>query len=239
MLQTSLTLDQLQTYSKCPRQYGYSIGAPKPKDMSTRSIIKDLIKQAYANRSQHGYDPQWETIKSRVDKLVYENVDISNKEAYKLAYKRAMNLLSIMHQWYYKLFSKDDRDGLVNIPLNVLVNKTTITSNIEVAILDKHYQIVPIIFNDQDILPTMLYNNLKFKSLLWLIYKETDIYPKLTYYYQVTDSNISKHEIYNKTPLSTIENYMNFMVRGIENKIFYPSVSEQCNNCEYNSICSI
>ncbi|HLX54686.1 MAG TPA: hypothetical protein VKR58_12125, partial [Aquella sp.] len=88
-------------YSACPRKYGYSIlTAPSNKSPdNNKNAIKDLIKQAYANKSQHGYIPQWDTIKTRVNKIAYENIDISNKEAYSLAYKRSLSLLAIMHQW--------------------------------------------------------------------------------------------------------------------------------------------
>jgi hypothetical protein len=237
----TLTLEQIQTYSSCPRQYGYSIGAPKQpaEDNFIKSSIKTLVKQCYANRSQHGYDPQWDTIKSRVNKLCFVDTDINDKEAFQFAYKRSYNILRVMHHWYYKLFANDSVEGLVNIPLNVLVNKTIVQAQLDIALLDKEHKLIPIIFNDNDILPTMLYNNIQFKTLLWLIYKETGVYPELVYYFNITQESIHKHEVYNKTPVNVIENYVNFIVRGIENKIFYPSVNSQCSSCRFEKQCTI
>jgi hypothetical protein len=240
--QQTLSLEQIQIYSSCPRQYGYSIGAPKPQapeDHFIKSSIRTLIKQSYANRSEHGYDPQWDTIKSRVNKLCFKDININDKEAFQFAYKRSYNILRVMHHWYYKLFCNDSVEGLVNVPLNVLVNKTTVNAEIDIALLDSKHKLIPIIFNYNDILPTMLYNNIQFKTLLWMIYKETGVYPKLVYYYVINNESIHKHEVYNKTPLNVIENYVNFIVRGIENKIFYPSVNTQCDTCSYNKICTI
>lgn len=245
MLQTfqktfHLSPTQIQSYSICPRQFGFELQVPPITKQDTfKENIKILIKQCYINRTQHGYNPQWETIKQRINKICFSEIDINNKEAFKLASKRAINLLGVMHVWYTKHFSIDSREALVNVPLQVTVNKTIISETLDIALLDAKYQVVPVIFNDTDILPNMMYNNMKFKTLLWLIYKEINIVPNVSEYLVITNQSIQVHKLFNKTHMDTIDNYVNFIIRAIENKIFYPSVSEHCNSCSFRDVCVI
>lgn len=245
MLQTfqktlHLSPTQIQSYSVCPRQFGFELQTPIiSKHDPFKENIKLLIKQCYINRTQHGYNPQWETIKQRVNKICFVDTDINDKEAFKLASKRAIQLLAVMHIWYTKHFSNDSREALVNVPLQVTVNKTIISDTLDIALLDTKYQVVPVIFNDTDILPNMMYNNMKFKTLLWLIYKEINIIPKVSEYIVITDLTVQVHKLFNKTHMDTIDNYVNFIVRAIENKIFYPSVSEHCSGCNFKDVCII
>lgn len=235
-----LTLDQIQLYSNCPRKFGYTLAAEtiQPQPDFFRESIKALVKQCYINRSQHGYNPQWDTVKARVNKLCFADVDMSNKEAFQFAHKRSVELLTVLHYWYHKHFSEESREALVNIPLSVTVNRTVIEETLDIAVLDSKYKLIPTIFNDTDILPNMLYNNMKFKSLLWLVYKETGVIPEVTNYLVITQQGIHPHKVFNKTHMDVIDKYVNFIIRAIENSVFYPSVSSQCDTCEFQKICT-
>lgn len=237
----TITLDQIQSYSICPRQFGFNIAETidLPTKNAFRDNVKELIKQSYINRTQHGYSPQWETIKQRVNKLYFSSIDINDKEAFKLASKQSISLLNVMHYWYYKHFSNDTREALVNIPLQVTVNRTILETNLDLAFLDNKYNVIPALFNDNDILPNMLYNNMKFKTLLWMVYKQIEIIPDVSKYIFITDQTVQVHDIFNKTYMDTIDRYINFIIRGIENKIFYPSVSSHCDSCAFKNKCII
>src|SRR5262245_14854195 len=142
-MQLKISLEQIMMYSKCPRQLGYHIAAKIPVhntiSSKDRIIIKELIKQAYINRTKNNYNPQWETIKARVNKAYFEKVDVSNKEQFKKVYESSIKCLSILNDWYYKYFLLDDRTGIVNVPLNIDVSKSIVTGVIDIVLIDPKY----------------------------------------------------------------------------------------------------
>jgi CRISPR/Cas system-associated exonuclease Cas4 (RecB family) len=232
-----INLNQIQLYSSCPRKFGFVQSVPPTKQED--NIFKTIIKQCYINRSQHGYDPQWETIKTRVNRHYFADVDIKDKEAFSTAYKQSLATITVLHYWYHKTFMSDNRHGIVNIPLGVQVSNSTIVASVDIILLDQKYGPVPLIFSDNYPSLLTLHNDIKFKTLLWLIWKETTYESKKTEFAITTSESIKYTSIYNKSSMDTIEKYVNFIVRGIENKVYYPSVNTQCNSCEYAKICVI
>lgn len=234
-----LTLDQVKRYSKCPRQFSFveSAGDIFSKPNPETQIAKTLIKQSYTNRSQHGYDPQWETIKTRINKHYFSSIDVSNKDIFQYTYKKSVAMMGVMHYWYYKVFLNDTRHGVANVPMSVDVSNSTINISIDAILIDNKYGPVPLIFNDDGQEAIELHNDIKFKSMLWMIWKNTGMVPKTVEFATVTTDSVKYQRIWNKTPMQTIEKYINFIVRGIENKIFYPSVNSQCNHCAFKQIC--
>jgi hypothetical protein len=71
-----------------------------------------------------------------------------------------------------------------------------------------------------------------------MIYKEINIVPELTEYIVIAPESVQVHKIFNKTHMDVINDYTNYLVRGMEHKIFYPSVSKDCNECPYKNICT-
>lgn len=234
-----ISLEDIRIYSKCPRQYFYGKSVPFTRTEDRyRSIIKTVIRQSYINRSQHNYDPQWETIKTRINKLYFENVDVSRKEIFDPIYRQSVATMATMHYWYHKIFLNDMRSGIVNIPMNVDISNSSINFSMDI-LLDNKYEAVPLLFNDYNLVPVELSNDIEFKSLLYLFYKATDLYPKVVEYGIITQDSVKYQKVFSKTPIDTIEKYVNFIVRGMENKIFYPSVNEQCSSCRFKDICTI
>ncbi len=234
-----LSLEDIKTYSKCPRQYFYDKNAPsiRYKDQY-RSVIQTVIKQSYINRSQHNYDPQWETIKTRINKSYFENVDVSKKEVFEPIYRKSVATMQTMHYWYHKIFMEDLRPGIVNVPLTVDISNSVINLTVD-TLLDNKYEVVPLIFNDNNLTPIQLANNIEFKTIMYCIYKAIGVYPKVIEYAIITQDSVKYQKVFNKTPIDTIEKYVNFIVRGIEHKVFYPSVNEQCENCRFKDICTL
>ena len=239
----SLTLDQIQNYSICPRQLGYKLinGDNGNSSLSPiRKIVKEIIKQAYINRAQHSYTPQWETIKARVNKACFEDIDINNKAQFKIIYEQSITILNILSGWYHKIFLSTKHEGITNVPLSVVINRTTISYQADLVLYDSDYGIIPVLFNDNDILPTMLYNNIKYKSILWLLYKELDVISKLSQYIFIGPNSLQVHNIYNKEDsIKRTGRYLEYIVTGIEKQIFYPCISSECNTCLYKDICTI
>ncbi len=234
-----ISLEQILTYSKCPKKYSFDLYNIKQKSINKNDeIIKNLIKEIYINRAQDGYTTQWETVKSRIDKICFKDINIKDKTAFNDAYNRSKNLLSIMHTWYYKYFSLDKREGLVNLTLDTQVDKLTISHTYDLIILDPNYKTIPIIFalNNWDY--TTLHNNLYIKLITWMLYKNLGYDSKVLEYWIPNSNSIEIRKIFNKTKMDILEKYINFIVRGIEYDIFYPSVNEQCNTCEYKNICT-
>lgn len=233
--------DHIQTYSQCPRQFSFKYNSEYnfSKLDPNRESIKDLIKQCYINRTKHGYDPEWNTLKSRINKICFGHININNKIEFDLAYKKSISLLKLFHRWYYKEFKRDTRQGICNVKLSVPISSSIVDVTVDLILLDPKYKVVPIIFDDDSLLPEQLHNNIKIKSTLYLLYKEIGHYPSLFEYYSISPERIDIHHAYNKTQLDIIEKHVNFIVRGIEYKAFYTSVSEQCNSCSFQKICNL
>lgn len=233
-----LTLDDIQAYSQCPRQYAFRKNAGLGMQSSKyRYIIREIIKQCYINRTQHNYDPQWETIKTRINKFYFENIDVSRKEIFEPVYRESIATMGTLHYWYYKIFNEDVRTGIVNVPVSLPVSNSILTTIIDVVLLDKQYGPVPIVFDNDKIIPNQLSTNIKFKSLFFMLSKELQVPVTVCEYGIITEQTVKYQKVFNKSAIDTIEKYVNFIVRGIENKIFYPSVNEQCNHCSFQQIC--
>lgn len=229
----NLSLDQIKAYSICPRQFGFRENV-QTSFRKNKIIEHELIKQCYVNRSQHGYDPQWDTIKSRVNKYYFDPVDIKDKIAFQNAYQSSIKTIGKMHNWYYKIFIQDSRHGISNVPLSVEVSQSVITAFADLILIDKKYGPVPLLFSTEESIFSLA-NDIGYKTFLWMIMKETGYNCKQTEL--VFETKYSK--LWNHSSMDTIEKYVNFIVRGIENKVYYPSVSAECNACEFRPICVI
>ncbi len=235
-----LVLDpkQIKLFASCPKQYSFLVNSgldTKPKV----NIIKELIKQCYINRTQHGYNPQWETIKTRINKHCFGPVDIKDKEAFQKAYRESVNLIGILHYWYFKIFAEDNRTCVVNVPLKIQVSNSFVQSSIDLVALDSKYQMIPILFDDSEIDFVKPYNDIIFKVLMWMIWKETGVFIKKVDHAVVTQDSVQYSSVWNKSSMDTIEKYVTFIVKAIENKVFFPSVGSQCSQCPFEKICSI
>lgn len=233
-----LSLNDIKIYSKCPRQYSYLRQVEIPtKTSSYRTIIKQIIKQCYINRTQHNYDPQWETIKTRINKFYFEHTDVTKKEIFEPVYRESIATMATLHYWYYKIFMEDPRHGIVNVPIETEISNSTVNIIIDIVLLDKKYGPVPVLFDDNKYLAFDLSRDITFKSMFFMLSRELQTSSVVAEYAIITENSVKYQKVFNKTPIDTIEKYVNFIVRGIENKVFYPSVNEQCNHCSFREIC--
>ncbi len=220
---------------------GYELVSPlvSKVPVSKDTIVKDIIKQCFINRSQHSYNPEWETIKARVNKACFESIDINIKEDYEKAYQLSIQCLQILHYWYYKSFTLDTREALINVPINLLVSNSTINAQIDIVLLDNKYGAIPIVFSN-GLSPNSLYNNIETKGLLWLLYTQLEKYPTKYEYLVINERVVDTNILFAKSDsIDRIGKYIVHIVKSIESQVFYPSVSEACNSCRFSSICTI
>ncbi len=236
-MHSKLSLEKILLYSQCPKKYSFDLHQIKKNTIdSNKLVIKNLIKQIYINKTKDGFTTSWETIKARINKICFEPVDINNKEQFNIALKRAESLLSIMHGWYYKYYlNQTVQEGLVNIPLERLVSKTTITHTYDLVVLNLKHKAIPVIFDTI----TNPHNNLYLKAMVWLLSKELKEPINKIELWDITSTKVDIVSLYNKTDIEYIDKCINFITRSIEFKIFYPAVSEQCNSCEWKNVCTI
>lgn len=235
-----LTLEDIELYSKCPKQYSfYKATKTNPiihyKD--EERIVKEIIKQSYINRTQHNYDPEWSTIKSRINKYCFEGVDVSQKDIFEPVYRKSIQIMTALHYWYYNMFVNDSRFGIVNVPLSINVANSTINMVADIVLIDQEHGPVPIIFGDTTTKSTTVNRDIKFKTMLLALAKQTQTAVRAAEMVLITPETVKYKKLLNKTPIDTIEKYVTFIVKGIEHSIFYPSVNEQCNNCSFRNVC--
>ncbi len=202
-------------------------------------VIQDVIKQSYINRTKHGYDPQWETIKARVNKAYFESVDINDKDLFRATYTSSVHTLDLLNRWYYKHFLADKRSGIVSVPLRVQIDKSLVIATADIVLIDEKNGPVPLIFGSNDMPANMLYNSIKFKGLLWLIKQETGMYPKVAEYITINESIQVSKVFSTERSIDNTKMFVSSIVKNIQQQIFYPSVNEQCHICPFKDICSI
>ncbi len=233
-----IQLNQIAKYSACAQKYSLSqISLPTKTNDGFKDHIKELIKQCYVNRTKSNSDPTWETVKNRINKICFEDADINNKEEFNEAYKLSIRLLTVMHHWYYKQFTKDKLTGFVNLPLSYFYGSFSIEETLDLVFLDNKFGIIPVFFSDIPIAP--LYNNIEYKSLLYMLYLETNVAPEVTDYLIIKEESVIRKRVVNKVEaIKQMGKHINHILTGISNKVFTPAVSEQCDSCEFKSICS-
>ena len=235
-----ITLQQIQKYSECPRQLHYKQSLEKelyPKVVDPfKVLVKDIIKQSYSSYIKNKSYLSWITIKNRIDKICFKSTNIDDSDQFDKAYKQSIKLINGLYKWYYSYYIKSP-PALVNVDLSIPIGNSVINHRLDLLFI-KEDRLVPLIFDD-----TMLsipYNRLEYKALLWLIYKETQQFPKVTEFIQIREQSIKSLSMHNSLDIiDKLERYILHIVQGIEKSIFYPSINSQCNECEFKTICTI
>lgn len=241
---------KIEIYSKCPRQYEYvdrsnSFG---PKLLSPKAqLLKDVVRSSYMKAARHTRTNPWRQVTAEIDKFVFKDLpdkDSANyEEQAEELYKKSIKYIRLLQkQWYDPLFLSEGLDGFPDFKCFYVFGDIIITDAADLVLYNEK-ELIVCTFTDVEATQAMLYNSIRLRAQALMLYKSLGrnitrlrgmSWDSNTDLISVRDVHVHNHqEFMNKTEKTLIH-----ILNGINNKVFYPAVNEQCSMCPYNRICS-
>ena len=228
------------TYMKCPKRSLYSkhfVHSPRPYYL----LIRKIIQSVYVRFAKSGIVPTWKAVRSIATRSLEAALpNLVNKPV------KVENLLVNVYRWYKThLLGSHCFPGLVNLPLLLeLGHSVTLVDSIPIVIFSENIELVD--FKEvPDKNKYRGYQNFKVKGdfeaqlRTWAFWKCSNILP--TKYSRViigtTGIKIVTVNVDRKMLENTIEPITKHVVNGIQQGIYYRSISEQCNSCPFLQQC--
>lgn len=211
-------------------------------------LLKDIVCSAYLRASRQTKKNPWRLITAEIDKFIFADIlprehpdydtDIDTK------FKRSVDYIrSIQKTWYDPYFLTEGMEGFPELkcaylcPGNILVTDTT-----DLVIFNEK-DLILCRFSNVELTPAVLYNDIRLRAQALMLSKSLGrtVTKLRNMSWEEDKTKISVRDINIHKPVEFMgktENAILHMVNGIRNKVFYPSINEQCNSCPFNTICS-
>ena len=238
-----VTLQEIFEQSKCPNKRFYSIKY-KNKVVNTISkdefIVRNIIKKCFVSSNTKNFyqSIQWNTVKNEIDKACFADIDINDKEQFDKEYNRSVSLRQKLHSFYYDYFVDETRDAICNLDTSFDIKDVRVSISIDLVLFDTE-NLIPVIFIEDGINPEHLSNSLKIKGKCLSLYKNSGYWPDQIGIINIIENKIKITFIKNNCSLKEIDDAMSILAMSVGANIRYPSVSEQCEVCDFKKICGL
>jgi len=202
-------------------------------------IIDSVISKSYTQALETTFKPEWRRIIAWVDKRVFADVDIYNKEEFERARKTAEHILVFLKKWYKKVLIPEQVLAYPNLVFSIPVSDSEVSDEIQIVKLEEK----PIIFDTNSVV-----------GLDWQMYTDIDIRIRALL---VADSLNCNSVIYHRIAMGELGGFNQNMieiadghnqrtrrvvtqvVKSIEKGVDFPSLTELCTRCPYRRRCKI
>ena len=237
-----IDLSSIDTYAKCPRKYSYSLNLIEGVIPEGKSqLLKRIVSNAYFPLQKMGQRKTWRNSMAEIDKYCFGQVDTTNDEQTRSAYKESLSLIGdLKKNWYDFHYMADSVDGISDIPVSLTLPSGVVVSDTLDLILYSKSELILCYFSNIEQPAVSLYNNIRLRGQALLLTEavKRDV-TSIRYYTWIDKVEIKEirirqpQEFMNRT-YKTISH----IVDGIQGGVFYPSVNEQCLRCPFNKKCS-
>lgn len=233
------TLKKIKTFSKCPRRYWFLQGLHGKPISQDLSIAISVIKKAYIITNDTGFKVKWRKIIGWVNRRVFKNINVKDKEQYNLALKSAEYILKFLHSWYYQVYMENSGVSYVDISIETMINNHLISSILPIVNVDEAPTIVSI--GNIEKKEINLSNNIEVCGQMALLSKELEVDEiKYVYIQMKPYGGIQIHSINrNKKQHKRVIEMVNDIAQCIYKKVDYPAVSKQCDSCLFKKRCKL
>lgn len=234
-----ISLDDIQTFSFCPRYYKYSKNSVTSKSKKL-SIIDKVIRRAYLRKAEYNRHSQWKSILGWIDKEVYRNVDMDNEDSFFAARKLSENILVFVQKWYQFDYIRNDNPTYVDIFVSYDFVTNVVYGEIPIIEISEDKPTIKYI-DELEYDNLKIYNDIKVMGWAAMLLEELDIEEiGVKHFFVGPRSGISSDPATIKKSLCPrIKETIREIAISIRSDISYPSYTEMCYTCPFRKQCRI
>jgi len=246
----SFQSEKIEIASRCLKQYQYykDFRFEERTSFSPRTeLLRNIVRGAYLALSRQTKTNPWRRVTSEIDKFIYQDVPHRDDPTYDkqvdLLFKKSISYINTVRKvWYKPLFLTEGLEGFPDFKCSFPYYNLMVIDTADLVLFNADDLII-CTFSDIELTPSLLYNNMRLRMLALML--ESSLKRKVTRLrcmswargqdeIDVKDIFIHNHNEFMKKTEKTLM----YILSGIKNEIFYPSISEQCNACPFKEICS-
>lgn len=240
---------KVETYSKCPKKFEYSLKAGDPPRFlgPKATLLKRIISDAYLKLARNQQTTAWRSVTSEIDKVIFASVPhrdhLDYDEVIDTYLKQSMKYMDTIRKgWYEPVYLKEELEGFSDLSVGLKIEGTTLHDTIDLVLFDEK-ELIVCRFSSVEEHAGTLYNDMRFRTQALLVNKRLNRpVTKLRSFVWTEDTEkVSVTDLYvhnNQEFMDKTEAAVRQMLSGIRAGIFYPSVSDQCTSCPFRKICS-
>lgn len=244
MIQSQIPLQKIKIFSQCPRLSYFLQDKPlRPQSKIVSTTIQVAQKACLlALETEHRMD--WKKIIELVDLEVFGDINFHDKQAFDNARRTAESVLNFLMYWYHTIYSKNI---LIYTSISVKIPKQNIvlTDIVQFVTSEPIPHIIEFGEERKEIIG--LQNDIRIRSIMSYILDELESdRVKFTYYSigpygghtvagRGNDPTITCSRIECERSNEVLDQLVTAMRVGLN----YPSVSDQCNLCQFKRRCII
>jgi hypothetical protein len=242
----SITPADIALYGNCPVKQKNRKGKDsvrQDEDIGFK-IVRQVVLKAYSMLLHQHKVPSWKWVRSYIDISYRKICDIESPHD---VFKSAEGIFLALHRWYHSMFLDELHfEGVPNVPISLPLGKGyRFTDNIDLVGLDtdKGITLVDLVPFDE-IQKGRMYNDLTVHARVWGFEHDTQLSVSRYCRVIVHPRRSSLRTVwFDKNPMlkrkEQIKSYINYLMMGIINEMYYPSLSVQCDTCPYVVQCHI
>lgn len=235
-----VSLDQISLASKCLRRYSYSTDYSIQETEEAR-IALAVLQRAYLKASRTGFKADWRRLVGWVDKLVFKDIEMSDTQSFQEGRKRSEHILRWLTRWYHKIHLPEQSEAWTNLALSHDFSRFTVEGTAPIVKLTEDVPTVMVASSKLVNGVTPLYNDIRLRGLMWMLGESLDADSiRLEYISIGEQGGFEVTEIFTDQEANRRTAKMAEYVGSlIMCEVDYPSVSDQCNSCEFRRRCRI
>jgi hypothetical protein len=232
-----ITLENIYSFSLCPRYYKYSKQSLYPRSKRL-SIVDKVIRRAYARQIEYGRQSQWKSIVGWIDKEVFKDVDINNEQSFFSARKLSENILVFIQKWYQFDYLRNDNPSYIDIPVSYDFGSNVVVDTIPIVQIKQDTPFITYI-DELEYDNLKIYNNIRAMGWACTLLDELDINEiHIRHLFIGPNSGISSEPaVIKRDACSRVKETIRQIAISIRADITYPSYTEMCKTCEFKRRC--
>jgi hypothetical protein len=224
-----LDLNQLDIFTKCPMAFCYPKKNKDPLRTEQQRIFNLIVTRSVLQVMETSHRVDWKRIIGWVDKEIFKNVDVFDKDQYNVASKNSEHILLSLSIWYEQLYLQWTAESFVNVPLGT--EKAGIFLEAKASVISLKNPIVCTNITSK-VFSTKreCFEDITVKAKAWLISEHLrcdEVSMQCLSLGKRGGLEITRVD-YNAKDLKSIALHINNICRIIKQKLFYPS-----GNCDY------
>ena len=222
----------IDLYSRCPRRCFFEWEKPQ-KD--PENLLRRVIQKCYSFLTKNGYFPPWKRVFNWASDEITAIIT-SRPDSYYDEYK---GLLAQLQYWYYDHFSQEpEAVGIPNVPLKLDLTKGQLSLTADLLIWNPEPTLVQIVQTHRPTSERILFEKPSIYAKLWLLRETLSVKTnRCRIIYTFPQSVRVKDKILTDDQLRRGASSTDLILKGIQSDTFYPSITEQCDNCPHKYKC--
>ena len=233
-----LTLDDISSFSRCPRYYQNLKGYIFPKSRR-QSIIEKVIRRAYTRRTEYEKKSEWKSVIGWIDREVFRDVDVENEESFRAARGLSESILVFIQKWYEFDYIRNTDPSYLDVPVTYDFVSHIVVGTIPLV----HVQETPVItyIDELDYDSLKIYNDIKVMGWAGMLTDQLGLdQVKVRHLVIGPKSGLSSTPaIIKKDSCKAIKETIKEIAYSIAAGVSYPSYTEACGTCPFRKGCRI